>query len=116
MLYIKRLIFEILYHSTMTDFFIPTQEPFFNENETGSVERPWLFRVTHGQFLGRSIIFHVKIGNEYFEYWLFRQFKSNKSISSTRCSKNTHGCKHTGRIQFKKIRNRLSILRKILQK
>ena len=54
----------MLYHFTMSDFFIPTQEPFFNENETGSVETPWLFRVTQGQYLGKSMIFHVKIGQK----------------------------------------------------
>ena len=57
-------------------FLIPAQEPFYNENISGILEEPWLYKITEGPNVGRSLIFHMKIGIDYYEYVKYRKSKN----------------------------------------
>ena len=65
-------------------FPIPNQEPEYHENHSGTNELPWLFKISEGKWLGASLIFHCKIGEQYFNYILYREYKK-KGTWSIRC-------------------------------
>ena len=56
-------------------FPIPNQEPEYHENHTGTNEIPWLFKISEGQRVSASLIFHRKIGDKYYNYVLYREYK-----------------------------------------
>ena len=88
----------------MEGYEIPDLESWVAENESGTCQKPFLFNVTGGKYK-KSLVFHMKIGDGYFEVIKNRPFKSDSTIWSTRCIGfqrfRTLGCPWVGRIQFR---------------
>ena len=90
-------------------FLIPDEEPFYRENESGTLLRPWLYWISDRNSTSKSLIFYVKIGKKYYGYCRYRKF-ANFEINgkqSIRCvaygqSKTIFQpiCKARGRIKF----------------
>ena len=57
-------------------FVIPDEEPHYKENGSGTVSLPWLYWITDAKKTSKSLIFHCKIGNKYYEYVRYRKFKN----------------------------------------
>ena len=112
----KLLLFQQAAVNIVPEIFeIPNQEPYYNENVSGTTSLPWLYRITEGKDTSRSLIFHMKVGEDYYQYARFRAFKADASKMSTRCVNytkwnHTGGCKSTGRIQFNLNPEMLKIL------
>ena len=86
-------------------FPIPNEEPFYNENISGTTSVPWLYKITEGKDTSRSLLFHMKVGENYYQYARYRIFKIDHTKMGTRCVNytkwnKTGNCKATGRIQF----------------
>ena len=68
--------------------------------EVGCLDKPVLFAISSGQNLGESLIFHLKIGNYYFDCYLR---KVNGTFCNLRCAGKKCPARHKLKVNEKYI-------------
>ena len=84
----------------MASYEIPSREDWITANTMGTAMEPKLYCVT-GAKNQKSYVYHVKIGDSYFEAWKYKNFKNTRTKMSIRCQQNKNGCRWTGRVEFR---------------
>ena len=62
-----------------TSYEIPTLESWTANNFSGNCNKPFLFKITRGK-RRNSIIFHVKVGNDFFELIKHKTPRNSKKM------------------------------------
>ena len=94
----------------MSWYEIPYLEEWTADNFDGTTIKPFLFNITKGKYESSSVLFHVKVGQDYYELLKSSAHRKNWRVWYIRCSNyrmSSGNCRFRARIEFLLDREKL---------